>query len=155
MIERKKDYKQVPSELRFRIDGEEFSFSPLPLGTLAIIERLTDSLNNKKLTIAGLLTAAKEEPDTLSRIVALYLSKGEIDTEQVKKTAAFLKLHCENYELTTLYLCGMMVNFRWMQNAHITPSDLNGISDEEFFEIPFVELKTKKYARNRMGRNTQ
>ena len=144
MIEKKNDYQQVPSELRFRIDGEEFSYSPLPLGTLAIIEKLTDSFDSKKLTVVGLLTAAREEPDTLSRIVALYLCSGEIDTGQIKKTAAFLKQHCEDYELITLYLCGMMVNSHWMENAHITLSDLNGITDKDFFETPYVELKNKK-----------
>ena len=144
MIERKKNNQQVPSELRFRIDGEEFSFSPLPLGTLIIINKLTDSLNSKKLTIVRLLTATREELDVLSCIVALYLCSEEIDMEQIKKTAVFLKQHCEDYELVTLFISGMIVNHVWMQNAHITPSNLKGLTDEEFFEIPIVELKNTK-----------
>lgn len=138
-----------PYPLRFTIDGEPFKFTPLPLGTLLLIEDMRSRLKvNRQIIqvapIVGWLLVCKCQTDEVRKIVALLVNDGGIDFDVIKERLDFLREHCNVEDLCSLFLVGMLAQNLWTQEAGTdSPADLDGISDDNFWNKPFVELFKK------------
>lgn len=137
-----------PYPLRFTIDGEPLEFTPLPLGTLLIIEDMRSRLKvNRQILqaapIVGWLLVCKRQTNEVRKIVALLVNDGGIDFDVIKERLEFLREHCTTEDLCSLFIIGTALQNLWMRDAgtETSPSDYEGISHRELWDIPFVELK--------------
>lgn len=133
--------------IEFRIDDESMSFTPLPLGTLDIIERLKVDLHLDKnlmqsFPIAALLIAAKHQREIIAKIVALYTLGGEVSPSSVRQRSDFFLEHCKDEDLVLLLISGMVANEMWIRNVCNVPTDtgINIISYDDILNKPFCQL---------------
>lgn len=140
--------KEPPKNpVNFTINGRPFAFKPLPLGILLKIEALKEKLRpNQKLEEAFPLLAwflaAKGHRAGMLQIVSLFLA-GEKNDDEIQD---YLREHCTTEDLCSLFIIGTMTQSSWIIEAGMeTPSsDFVGISNYELWEIPFIELISKK-----------
>ncbi len=135
--------------IRFTIDGEPFEFSPLPLGTLLIIEKLKGGLavNQKFMEINPLVEwflVCRKHTDVMRRIVALLTLQGNPE-DLIRERGGFLREHCTVEDLCALFLIGTMAQHLWLRDAgtETVPADLDGITEDDFWNTPYVKLYQK------------
>ena len=144
----KKEEKAAPFAPReFVVNGNRMSFSPLPLCTLQMVTELTKrlGLDMEGNTLHGIILAAKEKAEMMRTIVALYATKGKATAPNVTRNYILLE-KCPPCKLATLLTAGIIANGEWIDlvRAKAAEVDFSAISEEEYFEKPFVELITEK-----------
>lgn len=134
-------------QIEFMIDGERMSFTPLPLGTLDIIERMKEDLCLDKemmrsFPIVGFLLAVKHHRETIAKIAALYTLEGEICPPSVRLRSDFLMAHCTDEDLVSLFVGGMAANEMWIHgvSTDLPKADFSKITSEDILNKSFCQL---------------
>ena len=142
---------QAPTApIRFTIDDELFEFNSLPFGILMLIEQIKSKLriNHSMLQVAPIaewLIVSKQQTDDIRKIDCLLLGKGEFDMDKFNATNNYLREHCTVGDLCTLFIVGSVTQNLWLRDAwaDTLPTNLEGVSESDLWNKPFVELLKK------------
>lgn len=147
--------KALVPPIRFTIDDEPFEFTPLPLGTLLLIEQMKAKLNiNQEMLqatpIAEWLIVTKHQTNDVRRIVCLLLEKDKLDLKRIKERSCYLRDHCTVEDLCSLFIIGTIAQNLWLRDTGklALPATLEGVCERDLWTIPFVQLlKNENYGR--------
>lgn len=125
----------------FTIDGVEFSYPSLSLGTLLLINEILGRMKFnmaalRSFTLMAVLAATQKQPGEVCKAVALFTIEGKPTPEAVADRCKFLREHCEDYELATLLIGGILIN----DFTDKPMPDLTGLTEDELWDTPFNQL---------------
>lgn len=136
--------------IEFRIDGEQMSFSPLPLCVLDIIRRMQADLKlgepmQCQFPLLEYLRLIKTHKDTFCKMVALYTLGGQASPSSVRLRTDFLMAHCNDEDLLLLSYAGIKANEMWIREACPTMKKSSlSISLDDFLNKPFCQIINDK-----------